>query len=125
MSTVNKLVLDAMGGDHAPDAILDGAAGALAAGLVTGDQLVLTGPRDQLVPLWAQRGATGGDAVEIVDAPDILGPNDSPVEAMKTKRRNSIAVGIELVSSRVGNPSPESRAVLPTPRKTRSGRTCP
>ena len=27
------------------------------------------------------------------------GPNDSPVEAMKTKRRNSIAVGVELVRS--------------------------
>lgn len=99
---MTKVVLDAFGGDHAPTECIAGAALALQKGFVQPDQLILTGPRDQvLAALQAQKVPTTG--LTIVDAPDVLVDTDTPTDAMKKKPRNSIALGIqELKEGRAG-----------------------
>ncbi|MEZ5965379.1 MAG: phosphate acyltransferase PlsX [Planctomycetota bacterium] len=88
---MTKVVLDAMGGDHAPRANLDGAKLAIERGIVSAEQLVLTGPRELLEPMLAPAGLVG---VDVVDAPDVLTCADTPVDAMRRKPRNSISLGI-------------------------------
>lgn len=91
-----KVVLDAMGGDHAPDVVLDGVAQSIERGFVSSDELILVG---QEQPLGERIRGLGMDGLglTVVDAPDLVGCDESPVEAMRRKPRSSIAVGIQLV----------------------------
>lgn len=91
-----KVVLDAMGGDHAPRANLDGAKLAVQKGYVTPGQIVLCGPREQLESEMRVLSAPPGFAYE--DAPDVLTCHDTPVDAMRKKPRNSISLGIAAVA---------------------------
>ena len=93
-----RLVLDAMGGDHAPGAALDGVALGLERGDVAPGQVILTGPKAVLEAECAARNLSTDD-VEICDAPDILSGEESPVDAVRKKPQNSIAVGVGLVKA--------------------------
>ncbi|MCB9878501.1 MAG: phosphate acyltransferase PlsX [Planctomycetes bacterium] len=97
---MTKIVLDAVGGDHAPDEAIAGVARALQHGHVEAHQILLTGPEAQVRSALEQKFAALGqstDGIEIVDAPDVLTCEDSPTDAMRKKPRNSIAIGIKLV----------------------------
>ena len=99
---MTKVVLDAVGGDHAPKECIAGVALALKKGFVQQNQLILTGPRDAVVAAMRDQGlAPGGDGIQVVDAPDVLTDGDTPTDAMRKKPRNSIALGLEQV--KLGN----------------------
>lgn len=95
---MSKIVLDAMGGDHAPDAILEGAGLAVQRGITAAQDVTLAGPeavvRDALQRLGLAQAGFG-----IVDAPDVLTGNESPVDAMRKKPRNSITAGMQLLKT--------------------------
>jgi glycerol-3-phosphate acyltransferase PlsX len=93
---VTKVVLDAVGGDHAPKEAIAGVAMAIQRGFVRPEQVLLTGPRDVVVQQLRDQGLPA-DAFEVHDAPDLLTCDDSPTDAMKKKPRNSVAIGIQLV----------------------------
>jgi glycerol-3-phosphate acyltransferase PlsX len=93
---VTKVVLDAVGGDHAPKEAVAGVALAIQRGFVKAPDLLLTGPRDMVAKALQEQGLRAEDFT-IVDAPDLLSCDDSPTDAMRKKPRNSIAVGIQLV----------------------------
>lgn len=97
---MTKIVLDAVGGDHAPKEAVAGVALALAQGFVRPDQLVLTGPTELVRNELAAQNLPV-DQIAIQDAPDLLTCDDSPTDAMRKKPRNSIAVGIQLVKDGV------------------------
>lgn len=92
---MSRIVLDAVGGDHAPKEAIAGVAMALQNGFLQADEVVLTGPEQQVRE--AVKAAGLPSEIEIVDAPDLLSPSDSPTDAMRKKPRNSIAVGMQLV----------------------------
>jgi glycerol-3-phosphate acyltransferase PlsX len=93
-----RIVVDAMGGDHAPEVVVEGAVHAARAG---GVSLVLTGPEARIRPL-ATRFA-GGEAplqslpIRFVDAPEVIGMEEQPVAAIRRKKQSSILVGLRLV----------------------------
>jgi len=89
-----KIALDAMGGDKAPVAIVDGAieAAAEAGGRF---ELILVGRRDELEKRISERGLFPGN-IEIVHAPDVIGMSESPAAAVRRKRESSIAVATRL-----------------------------
>lgn len=91
---MTKVVLDAVGGDHAPTECVAGASLAIQRGFVRPEQLLLTGPRDQVIAAMRAQGLSP-DQVEVVDAPDLLATGDSPTDAMRKKPRNSIAIGVQ------------------------------
>jgi glycerol-3-phosphate acyltransferase PlsX len=93
---VSRIVLDAMGGDHAPAAVLQGAALAVERGFVRADELVLVGPEAQVRDELRRLGLDG-QGFPIVDAPDVLTGTETPVDAMRKKPRNSITVGMHVV----------------------------
>ena len=88
-----------MGGDHAPDAVLDALVMSLERGVVKQDEVLLVGPRDLLERRLEERGMSP-DQYSLVDAPDILTDDESPVEAMRRKPRNSVAVGIDILKQK-------------------------
>ena len=89
-----RIALDAMGGDKAPVAIVDGAieAAAEAAGRF---DLILVGRQDELERYISERGLSPGN-IEIVHAPDVIGMSESPAAAVRRKRESSIAVAMRL-----------------------------
>lgn len=93
---MTKVVLDGVGGDHAPVEAVAGVALALERGFVQPHELVLTGPREALRWALSDRGLDA-DKFEIQDAPDLLTSDDSPMDAIRKKPNNSIAVGLGLV----------------------------
>lgn len=91
-----RIALDTMGGDHGPAAVVEGARLAVERGTVQAAQLVLVGDEAEVRAELARQGASDlGFHVE--DAPDSLDGTESPVEALKRRPKNSIAVGIQLV----------------------------
>src|SRR5579871_494578 len=81
-----------MGGDFAPSAVVAGAEDAVR-GL--GVDLRLVGPADVVHRELARLGRT---PIEVIDAPDVIEMAEHPVAAVRSKRRSSIVVGIELVA---------------------------
>ncbi len=91
-----RIALDVAGGDHGPRTNIEGAVLAVERGTLSREQVVLVGPTADISEELKRQGQDPA-AFSIVDAPDRLDDQDSPVESMKKKPRNSVAVGIGLV----------------------------
>jgi phosphate acyltransferase len=90
-----RIAVDAMGGAHAPDVVIEGVAEAVKA--KAGEIIVLlTGPEDRLNPLVEKLDEDAKRFITVVHAPDVIGMDESPSTAIKTKQRSSIHVGIGL-----------------------------
>jgi glycerol-3-phosphate acyltransferase PlsX len=99
-----RIAVDAMGGDHAPDAIVRGCIDALPL-LDAGDQIVLVGRQKDIVELLAERGVKADDPrLEIVHCDQIIGMDESPVDAVRSKKDSSIVVSAKMGSKRVERP---------------------
>jgi len=83
-----------MGGDHAPRCVIEGAAQAVARGLVQPAELLLVGRLAELQPLLAEHKLQG---VDLLEAPDVIGMDESPAAAIRSKKRSSIVVAMNAV----------------------------
>ncbi len=88
-----RIVLDAMGGDHAPHLTVEG--GVLAA-REYGIEVVLVGEQDLLGAELANHD-TSGLTLPVVHASEVLGMEDEPAAAAKAKKDSSMLVGMDLV----------------------------
>ncbi len=84
-----RIAIDAMGGDHAPDEIIKGALEARDL-LDTDDELILIGIQEDIEHCLSSL-STESDHIEIVHAPQVIGMNEAPVEALRKKRKSSIS----------------------------------
>ncbi len=94
-----RIAVDAMGGDHAPEAPVRAA---VAAAVASGGGVTLVGPVERLRPLLGrdgERAATCG-LLELVPASEVIGPDESPVAALRQKKDSTIAVGLRLVKDK-------------------------
>ncbi len=89
-----KIALDAMGGDYAPNAIIDGA---LLASKVVADttQIVLVGQEDVIK---AYLGENIPQNISIVNATQVIGMAEHPAKALPQKPDSSISVGYKLLT---------------------------
>jgi len=92
------IAIDAMGGDRAPGEII---AGALEAREVLGsdDELVLIGD-EQIIETHLRKLKAGADTFRVFHAPDVIGMDESPVEAIRRKPKSSIAIMARAASHR-------------------------
>lgn len=90
-----KIALDAMGGDHAPGVNLEGARDLLAENREI-ETLFLTGPVDSLRTAAKEAGLTD-PRVEFIDAPEVVGMEESGAKTLRRKKKSSIAVAADLV----------------------------
>ena len=89
-----RIAIDAMGGDNAPDEIIDGAIESIEF-LAEEDQLILVGPQDVIEPrLPSQKSRE--TTIVIEHAPDTIGMGELPVESLRKKPKSSIAVAAKL-----------------------------
>lgn len=95
-----RAAVDVMGGDHAPAAILEGCWEA-APLLDANDTVFLVGDEDVSRSGLAKSGLPDEkkSIYQIVHAPEVIGMDESPVEAVRGKPHSSINVMCKLVSS--------------------------
>ncbi len=92
-SGVTTVALDAMGGDHAPVATVQGAVDAVRAG---GLRVLLVGREAELRKELARlRDVPRG--LDIVHAPEAVAMDDAPTAPVRNKRNSSLAVAARLV----------------------------
>jgi phosphate acyltransferase len=97
-----RIGVDVMGGDNAPDAILEGALGALAR-LAPDDELVLFGD-ERLLRRAVESAPKGGAAVAVVGTTEVVGMDESPVDGVRTKTDSSIVVCCKRASRKAEKP---------------------
>ena len=85
-----RIAIDAMGGDNAPDEIIAGVLESIGS-LGEDDELILVGPKDVIEPHLPSLKSREG-ALTVVDAPEIIGMDEAPIESLRKKRKSSIAV---------------------------------
>lgn len=88
-----KIVVDAMGGDHAPDVVVRGS---LAAAKEYGVEVILVGDEARVRPLLKKEGGFS-HRVSLVHAPEVIDMHDSPAVSVRRKRNSSMVVGLKLV----------------------------
>ncbi|HET7038873.1 MAG TPA: phosphate acyltransferase PlsX [Gemmatimonadales bacterium] len=88
-----RIVLDAMGGDYAPEAPVAGAVEALA-DLPPSTDVVLVGRAAEVKAELAKHGTS--DHLEVIEAPDVVGMAEKPLAAVRSKPNSSIGVGLRL-----------------------------
>jgi len=90
-----RIAVDAMGGDHAPSAEVEGAVQAARA---YGVGVVLVGQRDLIAHELARHEARGLP-LDIVHASEVISMEESAVRAIRKKRDSSIRVATQLVAN--------------------------
>jgi glycerol-3-phosphate acyltransferase PlsX len=94
-----RIALDAMGGDHAPQAEVEGTAQALRE-LPADFHVQLVGRTADIEAALTKVSAVDRSRIEIVDAPEVVAMGDKPLAAIRGKPRSSIAVGLGLQKKR-------------------------
>ncbi len=90
------VAVDAMGGDHAPRATVDGAVGAAARSNV---RIVLVGRAAALEAELGRHDPALRNRVSVVDAPDVVTMDEAPVAALRRKPGASIRVAVDLLAA--------------------------
>jgi len=88
-----KIVVDAMGGDHAPGVVV---AGAVAEARERGTEIILVGVREAVAAELARQGDTTNLPIEVIHASEVVAMEEHTM-AVKAKKDSSLMVGMRLV----------------------------
>ncbi|MDX1739757.1 MAG: phosphate acyltransferase PlsX, partial [Rhodothermales bacterium] len=88
-----RVAVDGMGGDHAPDVVVEGAV--RAAARRDDMRILLVGQTDVLSARLEALGAED-TRIDVIEAPEVIGMAESPSTAVKRKTSSSIHVGLSL-----------------------------
>tara|TARA_B100000686_G_scaffold340628_1_gene416604 strand:- start:3592 stop:4737 length:1146 start_codon:yes stop_codon:yes gene_type:complete len=91
-----KIVVDAMGGDHAPAAAVEGS---VLAAREYGTELLLTGIKDQILAELEKFSDARHLPIEVRHAEEVVTMGDSPSKAVRGKRKSSMKIGLDLVKN--------------------------
>ncbi|UFH55302.1 phosphate acyltransferase PlsX [Spirosoma sp. KNUC1025] len=91
-----KIAVDAMGGDFAPEAIVEGVVMA-AAELPEHVAIVLIGKLSVIQELIQKHDASAVANIELVNADDVIEMSEHPTKALSQKPNSSIGVGFKLL----------------------------
>ena len=96
-----KIILDAMGGDHAPEAPV---LGALQAAKDFGAQITLVGKGEEILEVMRKNGIdTLPSGVEIANADDVVDMHDDPASVIHKRKNSSMIVGLKMLSDGQGD----------------------
>lgn len=93
-----KIAVDAMGGDLAPQAIVEGVIQA-ASNLPSDASIVLIGREEMIWDIFNQHQFTPVN-VDVVHAEDVIGMGEHPTKALSQKPNSSIGVGYKLLKDK-------------------------
>ena len=96
-----KIILDAMGGDNAPLAFLEGG---FRAAQELGVEVILVGRVEELLKLMKDKGIeTLPSGVELMDAEQVVDMHDDPATVVRAKKESSMVKGLKLLADGGGD----------------------
>ena len=96
-----RIILDAMGGDHAPEAPV---LGALQAVKDFDAQIILMGRGPEILDVLKKNGIQDlPDGVQIAHADDIVDMHDDPADAVRKKKNSSMMLGLRMLAEGEGD----------------------
>ncbi len=96
-----RIIIDAMGGDHAPEAVI---AGAVRAAAEFNTELVLVGRGAELLQALKKQGvATLPKGMEVANAEDVVDMHDDPATVVRKRRDSSMVAGLRMVAEGKGD----------------------
>ena len=96
-----KIILDAMGGDHAPEAPV---LGAVEAAKTFGTQITLVGRGEEILGVMRKAGIENLPAgMEIANADDVVDMHDDPGSVIHKRKNSSMVVGLKMLADGQGD----------------------
>ena len=96
-----KIILDAMGGDHAPQAPV---LGAVDAAKDFGAQITLVGRGEEILNVLKENGiSTLPAGISIADAEEVVDMHDDPASVCRKMKNSSMVVGLRMLSEDQGD----------------------
>ena len=96
-----RILIDAMGGDHAPDAIVQGA---IDAAKEFGVKVVLVGRGEAILKSLTHLGLdTLPEGVEVANADDVVDMHDDPATVVRARKDSSMVVGLRMLANGEGD----------------------
>jgi phosphate acyltransferase len=89
------IAVDGMGGDNSPSAVVEGSVMAVKEWDVS---IFLTGPKEKLEEELGKYEYSK-DRIQIIDAREVISPNDHPVNAIRRKKGSSLHAALNLVKN--------------------------
>ena len=91
-----KIAIDAMGGDNAPQATVEGSVQAVREYGIT---VFLFGIENEIIK-YVPEDMKNDSRIKIIDAPEVINTEDSPVKAIKQKKNSSMVMGLKAVKEK-------------------------
>ena len=96
-----KIILDAMGGDHAPEAPV---MGALEAAKTYGAQITLVGRGADILAVLQKHGINDlPEGMEIANADDVVDMHDDPAAVIHKRKNSSMVIGLKMLADGIGD----------------------
>ena len=89
-----KIVVDAMGGDYAPESAIEGA---VMAAREYETEIILTGLSDKIHAVLDRLDPDHNLPILVVHADEVVEMHDSPGKVLRSKRKSSMKIGLDLV----------------------------
>ena len=96
-----KIILDAMGGDHAPEAPV---LGAIEAAKAFNAQITLVGRGEEILEVMGKHGIKDlPEGMEIAHADDVVDMHDDPAKLLHKRKNSSMVVGLKMLADGQGD----------------------
>ena len=94
-----RIILDGMGGDNAPGAIVEGA---VLASKEIDHEIVIIG-KEEIINQELKKYKYNNDKITVADAREVITNDEAPVRAVRSKKDSSIVKGIDMVKNGEGD----------------------
>ena len=96
-----KIILDAMGGDNAPEAPV---LGAVEAAKAYGIEIVLVGRGEDILAVLKKHGIDNlPEGMEISNADDVVDMHDDPASVIHKRKNSSMVIGLKMLADGQGD----------------------
>ena len=96
-----RIILDAMGGDNAPQAPV---IGALQAAKDFGAQIILVGRGEEILSVMRSQGYNDlPEGIEIAHADEVVDMHDDPANVIRKKKNSSMVIGLKMLADGQGD----------------------
>ena len=94
-----RIILDGMGGDHAPASVVEGA---VLASRQIEHEIYIIG-QEELIQAELAKHKYDAGKISVIDAREVISNDDAPVRAVRSKKDSSIVKGINMVKNGEGD----------------------
>ena len=91
-----KIAVDAMGGDHAPESVVEGA---VLAAREYGTEIILTGPAERVQAELEKYKDHSSLPIRVEHAEQVVQMDEAPAKVLRNKKKSSMKIGVDLVKN--------------------------